>query len=183
MVISFPILGKFSAIMSIFSWPFFLSSSSGTPMIRILGHFTLSQRSRRLSSFLLILFSFFLSASFLLHLFLPFYLFFSLLHFCFIYFYHFIFSPLSRSLHSNSRNMPKLKFQIRISDIQVIKDLGKVKVLVAQLCPTLCDPMVCSPLGSSDHGILQARISDCSSHYLLQGIFQIQRLPRERIKG
>ena len=33
--ISFPILGKFSNIISssIFSWPFFLSSSSGTPMI------------------------------------------------------------------------------------------------------------------------------------------------------
>ena len=33
--ISFPILGKFSTIISssIFSWPFFLSSSSGTPVI------------------------------------------------------------------------------------------------------------------------------------------------------
>ena len=29
--------------------------------------------------------------------------------------------------------------------------------LVAQLCPTLCDPMDCSPPGSSVHGILQAR--------------------------
>ena len=27
-----------------------------------------------------------------------------------------------------------------------------------QSCPTLCDPMDCSPLGSSAHGILQARI-------------------------
>ena len=34
----------------------------------------------------------------------------------------------------------------------------KVKVLVTQLCPTLCDPMDCSPPGSSAHGILQARI-------------------------
>ena len=31
-------------------------------------------------------------------------------------------------------------------------------VLIAQLCPTLCDPMDCSPLGSSVHEILQARI-------------------------
>ena len=30
--------------------------------------------------------------------------------------------------------------------------------LVAQLCLTLCDPMDCSPPGSSVHGILQARI-------------------------
>ena len=34
----------------------------------------------------------------------------------------------------------------------------KVKVLVTQSCPTLCDPMDCSPPGSSVHGILQARI-------------------------
>ena len=31
-------------------------------------------------------------------------------------------------------------------------------VLVAQSCLTLCDPMDCSPLGSSVLGILQARI-------------------------
>ena len=73
--ISFPILGKFSTVVSssIFSCPFFSSQSSGTPMIQMLGCFTLSQRSLRLSSFLLILFSFF---------------FFPL---CFIYFHHFIF--------------------------------------------------------------------------------------------
>ena len=29
---------------------------------------------------------------------------------------------------------------------------------VAQSCPTLCDPMDCSPPGSSVHGILQSRI-------------------------
>ena len=33
-----------------------------------------------------------------------------------------------------------------------------VCVLVAQLCLTLCNPMDCSPTGSSVHGILQARI-------------------------
>ena len=33
-----------------------------------------------------------------------------------------------------------------------------VYVLVTQLCLTLCNPMDCSPLGSSVHGILQARI-------------------------
>ena len=31
-------------------------------------------------------------------------------------------------------------------------------VLVAQLCPTLCDPIDCSPPGSSVHGIFQATI-------------------------
>ena len=59
MTISFPILGKFSTIISssILSWSFFLSSSSGTPMIQMLGRLTLFQRSLKLSSFLLILFS------------------------------------------------------------------------------------------------------------------------------
>ena len=33
-----------------------------------------------------------------------------------------------------------------------------VKVLVIQSCPTLCDPMDCSPPGSSIHGTLPARI-------------------------
>ena len=37
----------------------------------------------------------------------------------------------------------------------------KVRVLVAQSCPTLCDPMGCSLPGSSAHGILQARILEC----------------------
>ena len=27
-----------------------------------------------------------------------------------------------------------------------------------QLCPTLCDPLDCSPPGSSVHGVFQARI-------------------------
>ena len=40
--------------------------------------------------------------------------------------------------------------------------LLKVKVLVAQLCLILCDPMDCSPSGSSVHGILQAR---CRSEF------------------
>ena len=66
-IISFPILGKFSTIISssIFSWSFFLSSSSGTPMIQMLGHLTLTHRSLRLCWFLLIRFSFFLSDSFI----------------------------------------------------------------------------------------------------------------------
>src|SRR5574337_919576 len=68
--VSFPILGKFSTIISssIFSCPFFLSYSSGTLKIRMFGCLTLSQRSLRLPSFLFILFSS------LFHLFSPFYL-------------------------------------------------------------------------------------------------------------
>ena len=36
--------------------------------------------------------------------------------------------------------------------------LGSQGVIVARLCPTLCDPMDRSLPGSSVHGILQARI-------------------------
>ena len=49
-----------------------------------------------------------------------------------------------------------------------------VEVLVVQLCPTLWDPMNCSPPGSSVDGILQARILEWVRHSLLQGIFLVQ---------
>ena len=50
------------------------------------------------------------------------------------------------------------------------------RVLVAQSCLTLCDPMDYSPPGSSVHEILQARILTPGHHCLLQGIFPIQGL-------
>ena len=34
---------------------------------------------------------------------------------------------------------------------------------VFQLCPTFCGPVDCSPLGSSIHGILWARILECGA--------------------
>ena len=48
----------------------------------------------------------------------------------------------------------------------------KVKVKVAQLCLTLCDPMDCGLPGSSVHGILQARILDCVAVPFSRGSFQ-----------
>ena len=55
LTISFSMLGKISTIISskIFSYPLFLSSSSGTPIILMLVHLILSQRSLEtiLSSF------------------------------------------------------------------------------------------------------------------------------------
>ena len=39
----------------------------------------------------------------------------------------------------------------------------KVKVFVAQPCPTLCHPMDCSPPGNFVYGILQARVLECSA--------------------
>ena len=38
---------------------------------------------------------------------------------------------------------------------------------VTQSCPTLCDPMDCSPPGSSVHGIFQARVLEWVCHCLL----------------
>jgi len=49
-----------------------------------------------------------------------------------------------------------------------------VCVLVAQLCPTLCNSMDYSPPGSSVHGILQARIPQWVA--ILQGLFPTQGL-------
>ena len=41
---------------------------------------------------------------------------------------------------------------------EMIKFCCSMCAKLLQLCPTLCDPMDCSPPGSSVHGILQARI-------------------------
>ena len=46
----------------------------------------------------------------------------------------------------------------------------------AQLCPTPCDPVDCSPPGSFIHGISQARTLGTSCRFLLQGIFPTQGL-------
>ena len=40
---------------------------------------------------------------------------------------------------------------------RILNYCAAVRCLVAQSCLTLCDPMDCSPPGSSVHGILQAR--------------------------
>ena len=51
-----------------------------------------------------------------------------------------------------------------------------MKMLVSQSCLTLCDPMDCSPSGSSVLGILQARTLEwmIARHSLLEGIFPTQ---------
>ena len=45
---------------------------------------------------------------------------------------------------------------------------------VAQSCPTLCDPMDCSPPGSSVHGIFPGKNTGAGCHALFQGIFPTQ---------
>ena len=54
----------------------------------------------------------------------------------------------------------------------------EVKMLVAQLCLTLSNPMDSSPPGSSVHGILQARILEWVAILFSRGSFQ----PRDRTR-
>ena len=49
-----------------------------------------------------------------------------------------------------------------------------VLCLVAQSHPTLCDPMDCSPPGSSVHGDSPGKNPEVSCHALLQGILPTQ---------
>ena len=49
-----------------------------------------------------------------------------------------------------------------------------MRAKLLELCPTLCDPMDCSPLGSSVHGDSPGKDTGVGSHALLQGIFLSQ---------
>ena len=51
-------------------------------------------------------------------------------------------------------------------NIKWVTDVNLVLCLVAQSCPTLCDPMDCSPPGSSVHGILQVKNNEVGCHAL-----------------
>ena len=48
----------------------------------------------------------------------------------------------------------------------------ELKMLVTQSCPVLCDPMDCSPPGSSVHGVLQARMLRWVAISFLLSIFR-----------
>ena len=53
-----------------------------------------------------------------------------------------------------------------------MQECVRAKLLLS--CPTLCDPMDCSPPGSSVLGILQAKNTGVGCHALFQGIFLTQ---------
>ena len=69
------------------------------------------------------------------------------LHCCMFMLYLIQNLSVSKSIHSNS--------------------VGQVRYacMCSQSCPTLCNPMDCSPLGSSAHGTLQARILQCGAMF------------------
>ena len=98
-------------------------------------------------------------------------------------------TPLSNFLNNNSTNMSLSKLQEIVKDRKawhaafhgVMKSwtplsnfLNKEIYLIK--CPTLCDPMDCSPPGSSVHGILQARILEWVAISFSRGSSQ----PRDR---
>ena len=56
------------------------------------------------------------------------------------------------------KNWKTLSGILRTEEVGDSSSCSPLKVKVAQSCPTLCDPMDCSPSGSFVHGILQARI-------------------------
>ena len=65
----------------------------------------------------------------------------------------------------------------RIAEIDSIVDQLGMRAKLLQSCLTLCEPMDCSPPGSSVHGILQARILEWDAVPSSRGSSQ----PRDRI--
>ena len=68
------------------------------------------------------------------------------------------YSPWGRKESDTTERLHSLTHCMRNRNPRPFTLLVKVRVLVAQSCLTLCDPMDYSPPGSSVHGILQARI-------------------------
>ena len=50
--------------------------------------------------------------------------------------------------------------------------LWYISVLITQSCPTLCNPMNCSPPGSSVHGIFQASVLEWVAISFSKGSFR-----------
>ena len=62
---------------------------------------------------------------------------------------------------------------------RVLSEFVNVRAcLVTQSCPTLCDPIDCSPAGSSVHGILQARIWEWVAIPFSRGSSRLGNEPR-----
>ena len=130
--ISFPILGKLLTIIfsNIFSYLFILSSSSGTPMIQMLGHLMFSQRSLKLSCCCCVTLA--VSDSVQPHRRQP--------------------TRLPCPWDSPGKNTG-VGCHFLLQCIKV-----KSESEVTQSCLTLSNSMDCSPPSSSTHGILQARV-------------------------
>ena len=69
----------------------------------------------------------------------------------------------------------------RIHHVDPVMSYIPWHVLIALSCLTLCNPLDCSPPGSSVHGILQARIVALSTECLISALHP--ELFSEGIKG
>ena len=65
--------------------------------------------------------------------------------------------PLGRQM-SGQKKAESIYFEDWENHCLMQQTNNQCKSEVAQLCPTLCDPMDCSPPGFSVHGIFQARV-------------------------
>ena len=68
----------------------------------------------------------------------------------------------------------QLYTSVTVSAVQQSKSAIHIRALVAQLCPTLCDPMDCNPPYSSVHVILQAKLLEWVSMPFSRGLSQPQ---------
>ena len=59
-------------------------------------------------------------------------------------------------------------------NMHVSDESGFSRAKSLQLCPTLCDPVDCSPPGSSVHGDFPGKNTGVGCHALLRGIFPTQ---------
>ena len=80
---------------------------------------------------------------------------------------------LQRYWNTPSETNEKCKFYIIHCQLLILALVCVCAWSVAQLCLTLCNPLDCSPPGSSVYGIFQSR-TGVPCHLLLQGIFPTQ---------
>ena len=79
------------------------------------------------------------------------------------------------SIAGGLQNLPlALWLESILTHKSMVHKENEVKVLVAQLYPTLCNPVDCGPPGSSVHGIPQARILEWVTFPFSRGIFPMQ---------
>ena len=79
-----------------------------------------------------------------------------------------------RKVTSNRKQNPTHSFKNKSKRVKLKIHSCAVPCLVAQSCLTLCNPMDCSPPGSSFHGDSPGKNTGVGCHTLLQGIFPIQ---------
>ena len=83
-------------------------------------------------------------------------------------------SYLENCLKTGDSSCPLLPGKIASTASQTVLLLLMCVCLVTQSCPPLCDPMGCSPPGSSVHGDSPGKSTEVGCHFLLQGIFLTQ---------